>query len=203
MRFYTKQQSFSWDIDRHARILYVCMLHQDGAVVAHRHMPASPAALLKIIAAYRASIIMAVACLFPGYWLADLWAREGRPFVLGPVLSMQAIHGGKANNAQIDAPTIAGLLPQADVYPAERRATRALLRRRRPLMRKRAERLPHGQHTNGQYHGPELGKKLAYKANRTGVAERFPADGNEASTRCQRRTTLSLNRSGKNWQSRS
>jgi hypothetical protein len=201
MRFYTKQQSFSWDIDRHARIPYVYMLHQDGAVVVHRHMPTSPTALLKIIATYRASIIMAVACLFPGYCLADLCAREGMPFVLGPVLSMQAIHGGKANNAQIDAPTIAGLLPQADVYPAERRATRAL--RRRPLMRKRAERLPHGQHTNGQYHGPELGKKLAYKANRTGVAERFPADGNEASTRCQRRTTLSLNRSGKNWQSRS
>jgi hypothetical protein len=30
--------------------------------------------------------------------------------------------------------------PQAYVYPAERRATRALLRRRVPLMRKRAER---------------------------------------------------------------
>jgi hypothetical protein len=40
--------------------------------------------------------------------------------------------------------------------------------------RKRAELLAHVQHTNSQYNGPESGKKLAYKANRDGVAERFP-----------------------------
>jgi transposase len=41
-------------------------------------------------------------------------------------------------------------------------------------MRTRAELLPHVQHTNSQYHLPEIGKKLASKTNRTGVAERFP-----------------------------
>jgi hypothetical protein len=29
------------------------------------------------------------------------------------------------------------------------------------------------QHTNSQYHWPEIGKKIAYTANRDGVAERF------------------------------
>ena len=53
------------------------------------------------------------------------------------------------------------------------RATRDLLRRRMPLMRKRAELLTHIQQTNSQYNLPEIGKKLAYKANRDGVAERF------------------------------
>src|SRR5262245_57002517 len=48
-------------------------------------------------------------------------------------------------------------------------------RRRIHLMRKRAELLAHIQHTNSQYNLPELGKKIAYKANRAGVAERFPA----------------------------
>jgi hypothetical protein len=43
------------------------------------------------------------------------------------------------------------------------------------LTRKRAELLAHIQNTNSQYNLPEIGKKLAYKANRTGVAERFPA----------------------------
>jgi hypothetical protein len=42
------------------------------------------------------------------------------------------------------------------------------------LMRKRAELLAHIQNTNSQYNLPEIGKKLAYKANRDGVAERFP-----------------------------
>jgi transposase len=60
------------------------------------------------------------------------------------------------------------------VYPAERRATRDLLRRRMSLMRKRAALLTHVQQTNRQYNLPEIGKKIAYKANRDGVAERFP-----------------------------
>jgi hypothetical protein len=54
------------------------------------------------------------------------------------------------------------------------RATRDLLRRRRSCTRKRAERLGHIQQTNRQDHLPEIGKQLASKANRTGVAERFP-----------------------------
>ena len=66
------------------------------------------------------------------------------------------------------------MLPQAYVYPAEMRATRDLLRRRMHLMRKRAELLAHIQNTTSQYNLPEIGKKIAYKANRDGVAERFP-----------------------------
>jgi transposase len=91
---------------------------------------------------------------------------------------MKALHGGKAKNAKIDSHKIAallrgGMLPQAYVYPAEMRATRDLLRRRTPLMRQRAELLAHVQHTNSQYNLPEIGTKIAYKANRDGVAERF------------------------------
>jgi hypothetical protein len=40
-------------------------------------------------------------------------------------------------------------------------------------MRKRVELLAPGQNTTSQYNLPERGKKLAYKANRDGVAERF------------------------------
>jgi transposase len=91
---------------------------------------------------------------------------------------MKAIHGGKAKNDKIDAQKIAvllrgGMLPQAYVYPAEMRATRDLLRRRIHLVRKRAELLTHVQQTNSQYNLPEIGKKIAYKTNRPGVAERF------------------------------
>jgi transposase len=91
---------------------------------------------------------------------------------------MKAIHGGKAKNDKIDAHKIAvllrgGMLPQAYVYPAKMRATRDLLRRRMHLARKRAELLAHVQNTNSQYNLPAIGKKIAYKANRDGVAERF------------------------------
>jgi transposase len=40
-------------------------------------------------------------------------------------------------------------------------------------MRKRAELLAHVQNTNSQYNLPAIGKKIAYKTNRAGVAERF------------------------------
>jgi transposase len=53
------------------------------------------------------------------------------------------------------------------------RATRDLLRRRMHLARKRGELLAHVQNTNSQYNLPAIGKKIAYKANRDGVAERF------------------------------
>jgi transposase len=91
---------------------------------------------------------------------------------------MNAIHGGKAKNDQLDAQKIAvllrgGMLPQASVYPAEMRATRDRLRRRMPLMRKRAAWLTHIQNTNSPYNVPEMGKKIASQANRDGVAERF------------------------------
>ena len=130
------------------------------------------------VAPYRDGLVVAVECIFTWYWLADLCAQQGIPFVLEHALYMKAIHGGKAKNDKIDSQKIAallrgGMLPQAYVYPAQMRATRDLLRRRTHLMRKRAELLTHVQNTNSQYNLPEIGKKIAYKANREGVAERF------------------------------
>jgi hypothetical protein len=178
MRFYTKQHPFYCGIDLHARTMYVCILDQAGETLLHRNMQATPEALLKAIAPYRDQIVLAAECMFTWYWLADLCAEHGIPFVLGHALSMKAIHGGKAKNDKIDAHKIAvllrgGMLPQAYVYPAEMRATRDLLRRRMHLARKRGELLAHVQNTNSQYNLPAIGKKIAYKANRDGVAERF------------------------------
>jgi transposase len=178
MRFYNAQHQFYCGIDLHARTMYVCILNHDGEILVHRNMQAGPDPFLQTIAPYREGLVVCVACIFTWYWLADLCAREGIPFVLGHALYMKAIHGGKAKNDQIDAQKLAlllrgGMLPQAYVYPAKMRATRDLLRRRRHLVRTRAELLTHIQQTNSQYNLPEIGKKLAYKANRDGVAERF------------------------------
>jgi transposase len=159
--------------------MYVCILNQAGDILLHRDMKASPEPFLQAIAPYREDIVVAVECIFTWYWLADLCAQHGLPFVLGHALYMKAIHGGKAKNDRIDARKIAvllrgGMIPQAYIYPAEMRATRDLLRRWMHLMRNRAELLTHVQQTNSQYNLPEIRKKLAYKTNRTGVAERFP-----------------------------
>jgi transposase len=178
MRFYTNQHPFYCGIDLHARSMYVCIMNHAGEVLLHRNMKAAPEPLLKAIAPYREGLVVAVECMFTWYWLADLCAHEGIAFVLGHALYMKAIHGGKAKNDKIDSQKIAvllrgGMLPQAYVYPAQMRATRDLLRRRTHLMRKRAALLAHVHETNSQYNLPEIGKKIAYKANRDGGAERF------------------------------
>ena len=157
----------------------LCILSQEGEILLHRNRPAGPEPFLKAVAPYRDDLVVCVACIFTWYWLADLCARAGIPFVLGHALSMKAIHGGKAKNDKIDAQKIAvllrgGMLPQAYVYPAEMRATRDLRRRRMHLTRKRAALLTHVQQTNCQSNLPEIGKKIASKAHRAGVAERFP-----------------------------
>ena len=110
--------------------MYVCILNQAGEILVPQNFKASPETFLKVIAPYRDDLVVAVECLFTWYWLADLCTREGIAFVLGHALSMKAIHGGNAKNDSIDAQKIAvlrrgGMLPQACVYPAERRATRA------------------------------------------------------------------------------
>src|SRR5215475_4401638 len=179
MRFYTKQHKMYCGIDLHARTMSVGILSQAGEGMVHQNLTANPETFLQVIAPYRDDVVVAVECILTWYGLADLCVREGIPFVLGQALYMQAIHGGKAKNDRIDAQQGAvllrgGMLPQAYVYPAEMRATRDLLRRRIHLVRKRAELLTHVQQTNSQYNLLEIGKKIAYKANRDGVAERFP-----------------------------
>jgi transposase len=100
--------------------------------------------------------------------------RIGTP----PAAAILTALGGKAKNDTIDAHKIAvllrgGMVPQAYVYPAAMRATRDFLRRRMSRARKRAALLTHVQNTHSQYNLPAIGKQIAYKANRDGVAERF------------------------------
>ena len=186
MRFYTQQHPHYCGIDLHARTMYLCILNQAGAIVLHRNMKADPDSFLTAIAPYREKIAVAVECIFTWYWLADLCAREKITFVLGHALYMKAIHGGKAKNDKIDAQKIAallrgGMIPEAYVYPEQMRSTRDLLRRRMHMMHQRADLLAHVQNTNHQYNLPDIGKKISYRANREGVAERFADPGARSS----------------------
>jgi transposase len=177
-RFYTKQHPYDCGIDLHTRTMYVCILDQAGETLVHRHMKATPEALLKAIAPYRDQLVIAAEWMLTWDWLADLCADQGIPGVLGHARSMPAIHGGKAKNDTIDAHTIAvllrgGMLPQASVYPRAMRATRALRHRRPHLARQRGALLAHVQHTNSPDHLPAIGQKIAYHANRDGVTARL------------------------------
>lgn len=179
MNFYTASHRHYCGVDLHARTMYVCIIDAHGNVLKERNISTEPDAFLKLVENYREDLVVAVECMFTWYWLADLCTRENITFVLGHALYMKAIHGGKAKNDKIDAHKIAsllrgGLIPVAYVYPPHMRSTRDLLRRRLHMTRKRAELIAHIENTLHQYNLPALHKKIAYKANREGVAEHFP-----------------------------
>lgn len=178
MRFFTDPHQYYCGVDLHARSMYACVLDHQGAVLLHRNLPAEPEAFLHAIEPFRDDVVVGAECIFTWYWLADLCAEQGIPFVLGHALYMKAIHGGKAKNDRIDSRKIAGLLrggtfPMAYVYPAAMRATRDLLRRRNYLTRKRADLLSHIQNTNSQYNMEPFGAQISYAANRGAIAEQF------------------------------
>lgn len=108
MNFYTHQHKHYCGIDLHAKARYVCILDQNGTKLVHKNLPTIPDAFLRVIAPYREDLVVGVECMFTWYWVADLCAKEGIPFVLGHALYMKAIHGGKAKNDKIDAHKIAG-----------------------------------------------------------------------------------------------
>jgi transposase len=183
MRYYQQQHRFYCGVDLHARTMYLCILDQAGQAVFHRNLPCDPDAFLRAVAPFREDLVVCCECLFCWYWLADLCAAQGIPFVLGHALYMKAIHGGKTKNDKIDAHKIAlllrgGMLPMAYVYPKGMRETRDLLRRRMYLVRKRAETMAHIQNTNSQYNLAPFGKKIDRASNRAElqIPERF-SDG--------------------------
>jgi transposase len=178
MRFYTEAHTHYCGIDLHAKTMYICVLGAQGDVLLHQNVRCTPEAFLDAVAPYRENLVVAVECIFTWYWLADLCHQEGIRFVLGHALYMKAIHGAKAKNDKVDSLKIArllkgGNLPQAYAYPVEMRATRDLLRRRLHLVRHRGSLLAHIQNTHHQYNLPEPTAKVAYKANRDGVADAF------------------------------
>jgi transposase len=179
MRVYKTQHPFYCGVDLHARSLFVNILDDTGKTRLELDIPASPSIFLDTVKPYRQGLVVGCECMFAWYWLADLCERESIPFVLGHVLAMKAIHGGKAKNDRLDAEKIAGLLrggffPMAYVYPKAKRETRDLLRRRSFFVRQRAQLIAHIQNTNSQYNLPPFEKKLTYKGNRSdAIAARF------------------------------
>jgi transposase len=178
MRFYNQQHQYYCGIDLHVKTMYVCILNASGDVLVHRNVRATPEAFRHLVAPYRGGLVVAAECTFTWYWLADVWATDDIPFVLGHALAMKAIHGGKAKNDRIDSRKIAGLLrggllPQAYAYPAAMRGTRDLMRRRLHFVRNRAELLTHIRNTRSQYNLPPLPHTLRLPASRALVGQPF------------------------------
>tara|TARA_B110000014_G_C20094012_1_gene573177 strand:+ start:124 stop:1167 length:1044 start_codon:yes stop_codon:yes gene_type:complete len=179
MNFYNNMHPYYCGIDLHARILYVCILDQDGEICVHKEIKASPEALQALLEPYIGNIVVGVECMHCWYWVSDYCEEIGVDFILGHALYMKAIHGGKAKNDRIDSFKIAKLIrggnfPLAYTYPKRMRATRDLLRRRTKIVRHGAQLKGHVANTTSQYNLPPNKVNLKNKGSREIIRETFP-----------------------------
>jgi len=159
MNLYNNMHPYYCGIDLHARLLYVCILDQDGNTCVHKEISADPNKLQQLLEPYIGNVVVGVECMHCWYWVADFCEDIGVDFILGHALYMKAIHGGKAKNDRIDSFKIAKLIrggnfPLAYVYPKQMRATRDLLRRRMKIVRHGADLKAHIVNTTSQYNLP-------------------------------------------------
>jgi hypothetical protein len=182
LRCATTQHHASGGLDLHARTLAGGLLHQAGARLVPPHVTARPAPCLTGRAPSRDARVVALAWRCTGAGLADRCRHAGLACVLGQALDRHAIPGGNATNDRLAAQHMAvrlrgGRLPQADGSPAERRATRDLLRRQGPLMRPRAERLTPLPPPQSQDTRPEIGPPSAAHAHPRALRRTVPGRG--------------------------
>lgn len=159
MNFYNNTHPYYCGIDLHARVLYVCIIDQEGNICVHKEIPADPNKLQPLLEPYIGNVVVGVECMHCWYWVGDFCEDIGVNFILGHALYMKAIHGGKAKNDRIDSYKIAKLIrggnfPLAYVYPSAMRATRDLLRRRMKIVRHGADLKAHIVNTTSQYNLP-------------------------------------------------
>ena len=149
MKYYISETEYNCGIDLHARQMYVCVMDRRGKTVLHTNIEGNDFNyFLTKIKPYRKSLTVVSECTFNWYWLADACFEAKIPFVLAHALYLKHIHGGKNKNDRLDSEKLAHLLrsnliPQAYVYPAERRPIRALLRQRMSYVWQRATLMTH------------------------------------------------------------
>lgn len=179
MNFYNNTHPFYCGIDLHARLLYVCILDNDGNIVLHKEIKAQKEPLFKLLEPYIGQVVVGVECMHCWYWVSDYCDDIGVDFILGHALYMKAIHGGKAKNDKIDSFKIASLIrggnfPLAYTYPKEFRATRDLLRRRIKIVRHGAHLKAHALNTVSQYNLPPFSGNLRDACHRETMSGFFP-----------------------------
>ena len=179
MNLYQTQHPFYCGIDLHANQMYACVVDAGGKKQLHRNFKTRQAdKFFEQIKPFGQDIAIGCESTFNWYWLADACRDRKLPFVLGHALYLKAIHGGKVKNDKLDSEKLALLLrggnfATAYAYPKELRATRDLLRRRTHLVRLKAQTLTHLQIVNHQHNFDPFEKKITYKSNRTGLADRY------------------------------
>ncbi len=71
MNFYNNLHPYYCGIDLHARVLYVCIIDQEGQTCVHKEIPDSPNELKSILEPCLGDIVVGVECMHCWYRVSD------------------------------------------------------------------------------------------------------------------------------------
>ena len=136
--------TFYCGIDLHSKKSQMCIIDKDGKKVKEANLNNDLSLILEFLKPFGKNVHIAIECTINWYWIVDGLKEEGYDVRLAHTLGLYMITGAKVKTDRRDAFKLAkllrmGELPEAYIYPKEKRPLRDLLRRRAGLVQQRAE----------------------------------------------------------------
>ncbi|MFI5295485.1 MAG: IS110 family transposase [Thermodesulfovibrionales bacterium] len=136
--------TFYSGIDLHSKKSHVCVIDREGKKVKEENLNNDLALILQFLKPFGKDVHIAIESTINWYWIVDGLMEAGYDVRLAHTLGLYMITGAKVKTDRRDAFKLAKLLrmgeiPEAYIYPKEKRPLRDLLRRRAGLVQQRAE----------------------------------------------------------------
>ena len=130
-------------MDLHTSNLQICIMDQDGKVILEKKTSCCLMQILELLSPYGPDLKIAVESTYNWYWLVDGLMEAGYDVRLAHAYGLKLITGAKVKTDRRDARRLARYLrldelPEAYIYPKEKRPYRDLLRRRMNLVQFRS-----------------------------------------------------------------
>lgn len=130
-------------IDLHTRNAQICITDEQGTVVLEKKVPCCLMDILDVMSLFGPHLKIAVESTYNWYWLVDGLMEAGYDVRLAHAYGLKLITGAKVKTDRRDAHRLARYLrldelPEAYIYPKEKRPYRDLLRRRMNLVQFRS-----------------------------------------------------------------
>jgi transposase len=135
--------TFYCGIDLHSKKSHVCIIDKDGKKVKEENLNNNLTLILEFLKLFGKDVHIVIESTINWYWIVDGLMEAGYDVKLAHTLGLHMITGAKVKTDRRDAFKLAKLLrmgeiPEAYIYPKEKRPLRDLLRRRVELVQERA-----------------------------------------------------------------
>jgi len=135
--------TFYCGIDLHSKKSHVCIIDKHGKKVKEEKLNNDLSIILQFLKPFGKDVHIAIESTINWYWIVDGLQEAGYDVKLAHTLGLHMITGAKVKTDRRDAFKLAKLLrmgeiPEAYIYPKEKRPLRDLLRRRAGLVQERA-----------------------------------------------------------------